>query len=129
MCPPGVNSGDNLDLFYDENHKCKIGFITRIGSGDKAFKDLINKKLANIEMKENFVKYEDRYLFIIKRPVMVGSKKDNPAWMYLGLDCSRMSDEQHKLLKRAKRDSLTTDEVFEALQNEGVQKDPKTRKP
>ena len=116
----GYNSGDNLDLFYDENHKCKIGFITRIGSGDKAFKDLINKELANIETKENFVKYEDRYLFIIKRPVMVGSKKDNPAWMYLGLDCSRMSDEQHKLLKRAKRDSLTTDEVFEAMQNEGV---------
>ena len=39
---------------------------------------------------------------------------------YLGLDCSRMSDEQHKLLKRAKRDFLTTDEVFEAIQNEGV---------
>ena len=51
---------------------------------------------------------------------MVGSKKDNPAWMYLGLDCGRMSDEQHKLLKRTKRDSLTTDEVFEAMQNEGV---------
>ena len=116
----GYNSGDNLDLFYDANHKCKIGFITRIGSGDKTFKDLINKGLANIETKENFVKYEDRYLFIIKRPVMVGSKKDNPAWMYLGLDCSRMSDEQHKLLKRAKRDSLTTDEVFTAMQNEGV---------
>ena len=51
---------------------------------------------------------------------MVGSNKDNPAWMYLGLDCSRLSDEQHKLLKRAKRDSLSTDEVYTAMQNEGV---------
>lgn len=116
----GYHSGANLDLFYDEGHKCKIGFITRIGSGDKTFKDLINKELPGIESKENFVKYEDRYLFIIKRPVTVGSNNDNPAWMYLGLDCSRMSDEQHKLLKRAKRDSLTTDEVYEAMQNEGV---------
>ena len=116
----GYNSGDNLDLFYDENHKCKIGFITRIGSGDKTFKDLINKELSGIDSKENFVKFEDRYLFIIKRPVMVGSKKDNPAWMYLGLDCSRMSDEQHKLLKRAKRDSLSTEYVYEAMQNEGI---------
>lgn len=116
----GYNSGDNLDLFYDADHKCKIGFITRIGSGDKTFKELISKELSSIESKENFVKYEDRYLFIIKRPVMVGSNRDNPAWMYLGLDCSRMSDEQHKLLKRAKRDSLTTDEVYEAMQNEGV---------
>lgn len=116
----GYNSGDNLDLFYDGNHKCKIGFITRIGSGDKTFKELVSKELSGIETKENFVKYEDRYLFIIKRPVMVGSNKNNPAWMYIGLDCSRMSDEQHKLLKRAKRDSLTTDEVFAAMQNEGV---------
>lgn len=116
----GYNSGDNLDLFYDENHKCKIGFITRIGSGDKNFKELVRKELAHIERKENFVKYEDRYLFIIKRQVKVGSNKDNPAWMYLGLDCSRMSDEQHKLLKRAKRDALSTDEVYEAMQTEGV---------
>lgn len=116
----GYNSGDNLDLFYDENHKCKIGFITRIGAGDKNFKDLVSKELAHIETKENFVKYEDRYLFIIKRPVMVGSKKDNPAFMFLGLDCARMTDEQHKLLKRAKRDSLTIDEVYSAMQSEGV---------
>ena len=116
----GYNSGDNLDLFYDENHQCKIGFITRIGSCDKNFKELVRKELSGIECKENFIKYEDRYLFIIKRPVMVGNNKDNPAWMYLGLDCSRMSDEQHKLLKRARRDSLTTDEVYEAMQNEGV---------
>lgn len=116
----GYNSGDNLDLFYDENHKCRIGFITRIGSGDKTFKALVGKELANIETKENFVKYEDRYLFIIKRPVMVGSNKDNPAWMYLGLDCGRMSDEQHRLLKRAKRDSLSVNEVYDAMQNEGV---------
>jgi len=116
----GYNSGDNLDLFYDGDHKCRIGFITRIGSGDKTFRELISKELPCIESKENFIKYEDRYLFIIKRPVKVGSARDNPAWMYLGLDCSRMSDEQHKLLKRAKRDSLTTDEVYAAMQNEGV---------
>lgn len=116
----GYNSGANLDLFYDENHKCKIGFITRIGSNDKTFKELVSKELPNIDKKENFIKYEDRYLFIIKKQVWVGSNDDNPAWMYLGLDCGRMSDEQHKLLKRAKRDSLSVDEVFEAMQTEGV---------
>ena len=116
----GYNSGDNLDLFYDEEHKCKIGYITRIGSGDKTFKDLVSEELPGIDSKENFVKYEDRYLFIKKREVMVGSNKDNPAWMYLGLDCGRMTDEQHKLLNRAKRDSLSVDEVYEAMQTEGV---------
>ena len=116
----GYNSGSNLDLFYDENHKCKIGFITRIGSGDKAFKDMIRDELGTLDEKENLVQYEDRYLFIKKKTVMVGSNKDNPAWLYLGLDLARMSDEQHKLLKRARRSSLTTDEVYEALQTEGL---------
>lgn len=116
----GYNSGTNLDLFYDEDHKCKIGFILRVGAHDNTFKKLVSEELAGIDTKENFVKYEDRYLFIIKRPVMVGSNKDNPAWMYLGVDCARVSDEQRKLFKRAKRDSLSIDEVYDAMQNEGV---------
>ena len=116
----GYNSGDNLDLFYDENHICKIGFITRIGSGDDAFKSMIKEEMGTLDAKENLVQYEDRYLFIKKKPIMVGSKKNNPAWLYLGLDLDRMSDEQHKLLKRARKNSLTTNEVYEALQAEGL---------
>ena len=116
----GYNSGDNLDLFYDENHHCRIGFITRIGSGDKAFKAMIREELGSLDDKETLVNYEDRYLFIKKKKVMVGSSKDNPAWLYLGLDLNRMSDDQHKLLKRAKKNSLSTEEVYEALQTEGL---------
>lgn len=116
----GYNSGDNLDLFYDKDHRCKIGFITRVGSGDKAFKEMVSEELGSLDEKENLVRYEDRYLFIKKKKVMVGSRKDNPAWLYLGLDLGRMSDEQHKLLKRAKRDSLSTEEVYAALQEEGL---------
>ena len=59
----GYNSGDNLDLFYDENHKCKIGFITRIGSGDEAFKSMIKDEVTVDEMcekaQELVVKYTE----------------------------------------------------------------------
>ena len=116
----GYNSGDNLDLFYDENHACKIDFITRVKSSDKTFQAMVREEFGGLEQKENFVKYEDRYLFIKKRPVMVGASKTNRAWMYLGLDCGRLSDEQHKLLKRAAKENLTKDEVFEAMQGEGL---------
>lgn len=116
----GYNSSDNMDLFYDENHTCKIDFITRLKSGDKNFQTMVGEEFASLEEKENFVKYEDRYIFIKKRQVMVGSSKMNPAWMYLGLDCGRLSDEQHKLLKRAYKDHLTKDEVFDAMQGEGL---------
>ncbi len=60
----GYNSGDNLDLFYDGSHHCKIGFITRVGFNDKSFKKIVQEELADIEKKEYFVKYEGRYLFI-----------------------------------------------------------------
>lgn len=116
----GFNSSDNMDLFYDENHNCRIDFITRLKSGDKAFKKMVSEEFPSLEQKENFVKYEDRYIFIKKKQVMVGKNKDNPAWMYLGLDCARMSDEQHKLLKRAYKDKLSKDEVFDAMQGEGL---------
>lgn len=111
----GYNSADNLDLFY-ENHVCKIGYITRVGSNDKTFKKFVREQLNTIDQKENFVKYGDRYLFIVKQPVMVGANKDNPAWMYLGLDCNRMTDEQHNLFKRAKKHALSNDEVYDAMQ-------------
>ncbi len=39
---------------------------------------------------------------------------------YLELDCNRMSDKQHKLLIRTGYDSLTTYEVYMAMQNEGI---------
>lgn len=116
----GYNSGDNMDLFYDESHNCKIDFITRLKSGDKNFQTMVSEELGSLDQKENFVKYEDRYVFIKKRQIMVGSKNNNPAWMYLGLDCGRLSDEQHKLLKRAAKDNLTKDEVYDAMQGEGL---------
>ncbi len=116
----GYNSGDNMDLFYDENHNCKMDFITRLKSGDKNFQTMMSEDLGTLDQKENFVKYEDRYVFIKKRQIMVGSKNNNPAWMYLGLDCGRLSDEQHKLLKRAAKDNLTKDEVYDAMQGEGL---------
>lgn len=116
----GYNSSDNMDLFYGEDHTCKIDFITRLKSGDKNFQTMVSEEFASLEQKENFVKYEDRYVFIKKRQAMVGSDKANPAWMYLGLDCGRLSDEQHKLLKRAVKDDLTKDEVFDAMQGGGL---------
>lgn len=116
----GYNSGDNLDLFYDENHQCKIGFITRIAADDKRFHQMIKEELPNIESKENFVKYEDRFLFIVRREIKAGKNQNNPAWLYLGLDINRLSDERHKLLRRASQNDFSAGDVYEAMQTEGL---------
>ena len=116
----GYDTADNLDLFYAEDHTCKIGFITRVKANDKRFRELVEEKLPTLDDKENLVRYEDRYLFIVKKKVCVGKDENNPAWMYLGLDCDRMRDEQHKLLRRARKNGLSLEEVYEAMQSEGL---------
>lgn len=114
----GYDTGSNLDIFY-EDHVCQIGYITRAVSSDKRLKEMIEEYADTIDSGENLVKFEDRYLFIVKKEIMVGTNSDNPGWMYLGYDISRANDETRKLMKRAKKKKLTNEEVYEALQSEG----------
>lgn len=116
----GYDTGENLDLFYNEEHKCCRDFITRVKSNDSELKKMILEELPKIDRKENFIKYQDRYLFVVKRSVMVGKNKDNPAWMYLGMDCDRATDEQHKLFRKAGQKKLSTDDIFDAMQTMGL---------
>lgn len=116
----GYNSAGNLDFFYDENHRCRIGFLTRVKANDSNLKKMIAEELATLESRENFVNFEDRYLFIKKKKVLVGSHRDNPAYLYLGLDCSRLNDEQRKLFKKAKKTKLSLDEVYETMSDQGL---------
>jgi hypothetical protein len=116
----GYNSGSNLDFFYDENHSCRIGFLTRVKANDSNLRKMISDELATLESRENFVNFEDRYLFIRKKEVLVGSHGDNPAFLYLGLDCSRLNDEQRKLFKKAKKTKLSLDEVYETMSDQGL---------
>lgn len=116
----GYNTGPNLDVFYDESNVCRIGYITRVNGNDREFTGMIRDELSTIDQKENFVKYGDRYLFIKKKKILVGSNKDHPAWLYLGLDCSRVTDESKKLWKRAFKNRMSLDEVFSSMQKEGV---------
>ena len=114
----GYCSTENYDLFYDEDHKIKIGFLIRIKSIDKLLKQMIYENLETLDSRENFIKYEDRYLFIVKKEVLIGN--NNPAWMYLGLDISRIGDEHKNLLKKAKKKNLSDDDVYNAMQEEGL---------
>jgi len=116
----GYNSASNLDFFYDEIHSCRMGFLTRVRANDSNLKTMISDELAALESRENFVNFEDRYLFIKKKKVMVGSHGDNPAFLYLGLDCSRFNDEQRKLFKKAKKTRLSIDEVYETMSDQGL---------
>lgn len=116
----GYNCADNLDLFYNEDGSLKIEFMTRVKAGDATFKRILKEELTTLESGENFVQYANRYLFIKKREVCVGSGGNKKAWMYVGLDCPRKNDELHKLFRRAERNSLSQEDVYEAMQHQGI---------
>lgn len=117
----GFNSADNLDLFYTEDHQCRIDYITRVKSNDQELSAMIRDNLATIdEDKANFVNFHDRYLFIVRKEIRVGSHKDNPAWMYLGYDRDHASEELHSLHKRARKKKLTDEEIFATMKSEGL---------
>ena len=116
----GYSSKDNLDLFYGSDHTVKINYITRVKSNDQSFVGMIHRHLSTLESAENFIKYQDLYLFIVHEQIMVGRNEDNPATIYLGLDTARMSDEQRKLFKRANKDHLSVEQVFQLMQGEGL---------
>lgn len=115
----GYNSSENLDLFYDENNACKMGFITRVAGNDKQFSTMLKENIGFIEKKENLVRYGDRALYITHKQIMVGKNKNNPAWLYLGLDLGRESDERRKLLNKATANKMSDDDLHKALQTEG----------
>ena len=81
---------------------------------------MIEKELPTLDSRENFVRYCDRYLFIKRQKVNVGSRKNQPAWLYLGMDLERLNDEQRKLFRKASKEKLADDEVFDALEGEGL---------
>jgi hypothetical protein len=116
----GYNCANNLDFFYDEIPTCRIGFLTRVKANDSNLKTMVSEDLATLESRENFVNFEDRYLFIKKKEVLVGSHGDNPVFLYLGLDCSRLNDEQRKLFKKARKTKLSLDEVYETMSDQGL---------
>lgn len=116
----GYGTGSNIDFFYDGSHNLKVGYITRVKSSDANLKSMIEKELPTLDSRENFVRYCDRYLFIKRQKICVGSKKDQPAWLYLGMDLERLNDEQRKLFRKALKEKLTDDEVFDAMEGEGL---------
>ena len=116
----GYCTDANLDELYDDGHRCVTPYVTRPRPNPSWYREAVPRALEGIESRENFVQYGDRYLFVRRVPVMVGKGHDQPAWLYVGIDTSRLSDELHKLLVRARRKRLSMDQVYEGLENQGV---------
>lgn len=121
-CPTdaGYRADANLDEPCDDGHGCPAPYVTRPRPNPSWHGEAVPRAPGGIESRENFVQYGDRYLFAGRVPVMVGKGHDQPAWLYVGIDTSRLSDELHKLLVRARRKRPGTGRACEGLENQGV---------
>ncbi len=116
----GYYALSNLDLFYDEEHNLKIPYITRVKSSDKEYKILVDENIDTIRSKDSIVRYGSRAAYIVRKKVCIGKNRDNPAWMYLGLDLLREGDEQKKFMKKSDGRDMDDAEFFEGLSSKGL---------
>ncbi len=109
----GYSCASNLDMFYDGNHSCVIDFVSRVNSNDLELKQMIDAERDSLQDSANLVGYDGRWVFIKKKRIFVGRNKDNPAWLYLGLDLGRNGEEMKNLSEKEAKKKLTDDEVYE----------------
>jgi transposase len=104
--------GNIRDLFEK-----KISFITRMKENKVLYKELVAEHLGTLDAKENLVEYNGRYIYMKRVPCEI---EGHGAYAYIGLDIERKSSESKKTFRRAKDSKMSTDQVFDAIQQQGV---------
>ena len=110
----GYYTNDNIEQLYELD----IDFITRLSSKYKIYNEIIKEQGSSLQREENLIKYKDRYVYIKRIDRQIGSKK-HEAYIYLGYDVDRGSDETHKALKRARKKKTSLSTVHKDLQDSG----------
>ena len=110
----GYYDNENLALLFENG----ISFIMRLRENFKLYRELLVSHRRSLAEKSNLVQYNDRYVYIQSVPCLPDGK--HRAYAYIGLDVSRRNEETGKLFKRARKCSMTPDDVHEAMKNQGM---------
>jgi transposase len=110
----GYYSDKNIEYLFDK----QISFVTRLKGNKTLYKQLVRDHLDDLEHKDNFVSYNNRYAYIkrVECEIVEGRK----GYAYIGLDIDRKSSESHKLFQKAKDKKLSDSDVFEKIKEKGV---------
>jgi hypothetical protein len=112
----GYYTGHNADDLFD----AKVSFITRMKSNFKVYKNIVMEHIGALQSKENLVRYHGRLVYIKRVDCMIGSKEDRPAHAYICLDLAMRHELERKLAARAEDEDLSTGEVFDEMQAQGI---------
>jgi len=109
----GYYTDENIrELFVN-----KISFITRLKENRKLYKELVREHSDTLESKENLVEYNGRYVYLKCVPVQI---EEHSAYAYIGLDIDRKSSETGKTFRQAKDKKMTTNQVYDAINKQGI---------
>ena len=112
----GYYTGVNADALLDAG----VSFITRMKGNFKLYKKLVSEHLGSLEARENLVRYNKRLVYVKRVPCMIGEKEDRPAYAYLCKDLTMKHELEKKLVERAEDDSMSGEEIFDAMQKHGL---------
>lgn len=110
----GYYDQDNIAALYQS----KVSFVCRLKVNLKLYRSLTAQYLNDIEKKENFVSYNQRYAYIKRVPCELVPGRS--AYAYIGMDIDRKASESRKLFKRAKGEKLSNREVFDKMSSQGA---------
>ncbi|MPM70396.1 hypothetical protein SDC9_117351 [bioreactor metagenome] len=109
----GYLTQDNLRELYEH----KVSFLSRLQENRNDYRELKAEHLGSLESKEHLVEYNSRYVYVKRvRATIMGQQ----AYAYICRDMAMRNIESSKLLDRAKAQGMTTDEVFDAMEDQGV---------
>lgn len=112
----GYYTGKNADVLLD----AKISFITRLKGNLRIYKQVVTENLAGLETRENLVRYNRRLVYVKCVPCMTGEKGNRPAYAYLCRDLSMKHEMEKHLVERAVDQKLSGEEIFDAMQGQGI---------
>lgn len=105
---------ENIRALYTQ----KISFITRLKENRKVYKQLLAEHMDTLQRGENFVSYNDRYVYIecVECTLIAGYT----SYAYIGMDISRKGSEAHKLFKRTKEQGMDDKDVYKQMEKHGI---------
>jgi hypothetical protein len=112
----GYYTGVNADILLDAG----VSFMTRMKSNFKVYKQIVKEHLASLECKENLVRYNRRLIYIKCVPCLIGDEVNRPAYAYLCKDLSMKRELEKHLIERAEDQNMSGDDVFDAMQEQGI---------
>lgn len=112
----GYYTGINADVLLDAG----VSFITRMKGNFKVYKRVAAEHLANLECKENLVRYNKRLVYVKCVPCLIGEKENRPAYAYLCKDLSMKHELEKHLVECAEDQGMSGGDIFEAMQAQGV---------